>query len=263
MTEAERQRLMLNVLKDRPFASVRDLLAVVEASPATIRRDINKLHAAGTVRKVFGGIATTELGSGQEPLAARPFEENQMLQVAEKKAIAEAAAALVRDGDSLIIHGGSTCYLFALLLAQRNLRIFTNSMPMAAALWQKGSCHLTLGGGDLYREPGILHASGAPPPEFYASKFFLGAQSITHAGMFESHPLIVRETEMLLTRADEVIILADSRKFGFRARYPVMPFSRIDTLITDDRITEANHKMLTDAGVRVIIAKARPEAERG
>ena len=81
--------------------------------------------------------------------------------------------------------------------------------------------------------------------------------------MFESHPLIVRETEMLLTRADEVIILADSRKFGFRARYPVMPFSRIDTLITDDRVTEANHQMLTDAGVRVIIATARPEAERG
>lgn len=263
MTDSERQRLILQFLKDRPFASVRDLQDIVEASPATIRRDISKLHASGAVRKVFGGIAAADAMSGLERLAAKPFSENQMLGVSAKKAIAEEAAKLVHDGDALIIHGGSTCYLFALLLAQRNVRIFTNSMPMAAALWQKGSCHLTLAGGDLYREPGILHASGAPPPEFYASKFFLGAQSITHAGMFESHPLIVRETELLLSRADEVIVLADSRKFGFRARYPVMPFSRLDTLITDDRITEANHRMLTDAGVRVIIATARGEAERG
>ena len=91
------------------------------------------------VRKVFGGIAAAESLSGLERLSARPFAENQMLGVAAKKAIAEEAAGLVRDGDSLIIHGGSTCYLFALLLAQRNVRIFTNSMPLAATLWQNGT----------------------------------------------------------------------------------------------------------------------------
>ena len=69
----------------------------------------------------------------------------------------------------------------------------------------------------------------------------------------------MRETELLLQRADEVIVLADSRKFGMRARNTMMPLNRIGTLITDDGISEANHKMLTDAGIRVIIA--RPNAE--
>jgi DeoR family transcriptional regulator, ulaG and ulaABCDEF operon transcriptional repressor len=161
----------------------------------------------------------------------------------------------VLDGDALIIHGGSTCYLFAMLLARRNVRIYTNSMPLAATLWQNGTCHLTLAGGDLYREPGIVFAPQAGPPEFYASKFFLGAQAITPAGMQESHPLIVRETELLLQRADEVIVLADSRKFGARARYPILPLARIGTLITDEGLTDANHKMLTDAGITVIIAR--------
>ncbi|MEI8178788.1 DeoR/GlpR family DNA-binding transcription regulator, partial [Aestuariivirga sp.] len=165
------------------------------------------------------------------------------------------AAALVQDGDALIIHGGSTCYLFALLLANRNVRIFTNSMPLAATLWQNGTCHLSLAGGELSREPGIVFSPQAGPPEFYASKFFLGAQAITPAGMQESHPLIVRETELFLQRADEVIVLADSRKFGMRARNTMMPLTRIGTLITDDGISEANHKMLTDAGIRVIIAR--------
>ncbi len=255
MTESERHKLMLDLLKDRPFASVRDLQGVLDASPATIRRDIAKLSAAGAVRKVFGGIATAEPSGPLDRVAARPFTENQMLGVAAKKAIAHEAAALVGEGDALIIHGGSTCYLFAMLLASRNVRIYTNSMPLAATLWQNGTCHLTLSGGDLYREPGIVFSPEAGPPEFYASKFFLGAQAITPTGMQESHPLVVRETELLLQRADEVVVLADSRKFGVRARYPIMPLSRVGTLITDDGLTDANHKMLIDAGIRVIIAK--------
>lgn len=259
MTEAERHKRMLEVLRDRPFASVRDLQSVLDASPATIRRDIAKLSATGAVRKVFGGIATAESSGPLDRIAARPFTENQMLGVAAKKAIAQEAAALVREGDALIIHGGSTCYLFAMLLASRNVRIYTNSMPLAATLWQNGTCHLTLSGGDLYREPGIVFSPEAGPPEFYASKFFLGAQAITLAGMQESHPLVVRETELLLQRADEVVVLADSRKFGVRARYPIMPLSRIGTLITDDGLTEANHKMLVESGIRVIIAKPVPD----
>lgn len=255
MTEAERHKLMLDVLKDRPFASVRDLQGVLDASPATIRRDIAKLSATGAVRKVFGGIATADSAGPLDRVAARPFTENQMLGVAAKKAIAQEAAAIVWEGDALIIHGGSTCYLFAMLLANRNVRIYTNSMPLAATLWQNGTCHLTLSGGDLYREPGIVFSPEAGPPEFYASKFFLGAQAISPAGMHESHPLVVRETELLLQRADEVVVLADSRKFGVRARYPIMPLSRIGTLITDDGLTDINHKMLIDAGIRVIIAK--------
>lgn len=259
MTEVERHKLMLDLLKDRPFASVRDLQGILDASPATIRRDIAKLSSAGAVRKVFGGIATAESSGPLDRVAARPFTENQMLGVTAKKAIAQEAAALVQEGDALIIHGGSTCYLFALLLANRNVRIYTNSMPLAATLWQNGTCHLTLSGGDLYREPGIVFSPEAGPPEFFASKFFMGAQAITPTGMQESHPLVVRETELLLQRADEVVVLADSRKFGVRARYPIMPLSRIGTLITDDGLTDANHKMLTDAGIHVIIA--RPASE--
>ena len=259
MTEGERLKLILEFLKDKPFASVRDLQRVVDASPATIRRDIGKLHSTGAVRKVFGGIAAAENLGPLERAAARPFTENQMLHVADKKAIAQEAAGLVQDGDALIIHGGSTCYLFALLLADRNVRIYTNSMPLAATLSQNGSCHLTVAGGELYREPGIIHAPQAGPPEFFASKFFLGAQAITASGMQESHPLIVRETELLLQRADEVIVLADSRKFAARARYPIMPLSRIGTLITDEGLTDTTHKMLTDAGIKVIVARHKPE----
>jgi DeoR family ulaG and ulaABCDEF operon transcriptional repressor len=255
MDESERHRLITDVLKERPFATVKDLLDVVKVSPATIRRDIAKLHEAGQVRKVFGGIAAAEHEASPERLAARPFEENRMLAVDAKRAIAREAEALVRDGDALIIHGGTTCYLFALRLARRNVKIYTNSMPLAARLWEDGSCHLTLAGGELYREPGIIYAQGSSPPDFYASKLFLGAQGIGPHGIMESHPLIARESERLLSRADELVLLADSRKFSIRTRYTVLPLSRISTLITDDGLTSEHAKMLDDAGIRTIIAK--------
>lgn len=260
MSENDRHALILRTLRKQAFATVRDLQDIVQASPATIRRDIAKLHGEGQVRKVFGGIAGQDKGP-LERLSARPFGENQTLAVASKRAIAAEAEKLVRDGDSIIIHGGSTCLLFAERLAHRSLRIFTNSMPLAAALSQHGSCHLTLTGGDLYREPGILFATSAAMPEFYASKFFIGAQAIGPQGSMESNPLIVREAEKLLARADEVVMLADSQKFGLRARYELLSLSRIGTLVTDDGVTAEDRRMLEAAGVRVIVAHRQAEGE--
>ena len=259
MNEADRHRRILDFLKGRPFATVRELGDVVDASPATIRRDIGKLHLDGAVRKVFGGIASTETLS-VDRISARPFQENQMLGVAAKLAIAAEAEKLVSDGDSLIINGGTTCYLFAERLANRNVRIYTHSLPLAATLSQHGSCHLTVAGGDLYREPGIIYTPHSAPPEFYASKFFVGAQAIGPLGVMESNPLIAREVEKLLTRADEVVVLADSRKFGLRARYNVISLARIGALVTDDGLDADNKKMLEDGGIKVIVAETPSQA---
>lgn len=257
--ESDRQRMIVDLLKDRPFATVKDLLDILRVSPATIRRDIAKLSKSGSVRKVFGGIAAASAEEQPDRLSARSFEENQMLAVDAKRAIAREAEKLVRDGDAIIIHGGSTCYLFALRFARRNVRIYTNSLPLASRLYQDGDCHLTLAGGEFYREPGIVYSMHPSEPDFYASKFFLGAQGIGPQGIMESHPLIVRETQRLLTLADELVVLADSRKFGVRARHTPVPLSRISTLVTDDGLADEHAKMLEDAGVRLVIAQVQRE----
>lgn len=179
-----------------------------------------------------------------------------MLGVDAKRAIAAEAERLVRDGDALIIHGGTTCFIFAQRLARRSVRICTNSMPLAAALWDKGVCHVTLSGGELHRESGILASAADHTPDFYASKLFIGAQGIGPHGVMESHPLILREAQKLLARADEVIVLADSRKFSIRARYTVFALTRIGTLITDDGLADSDAKMIEDAGVKIVIASA-------
>ncbi|MET3926343.1 DeoR/GlpR family DNA-binding transcription regulator [Devosia sp. 2618] len=258
-SEAERHRIIRDALKHRPFATVRDLLDLLAVSPATVRRDIAKLHEDGKIRKVFGGIALPEHAES-ERVHARPFEENRVLNVAVKQAIAIEAEKLCRDGDTIIVNGGTTCYIFARLLATRALTVFTNSMPVAATLWESGVCHLVVGGGELHREPGVLFTPNAPENEFYASKFFVSAQGIGPEGLMESHPLMSRLIDDLARRADEVVVLVDASKFAIRARHSVIPLSRISTLITDSNLTDIDAKMLADEGVDVIIVDGNTSA---
>jgi DeoR family ulaG and ulaABCDEF operon transcriptional repressor len=253
LNDTERHKAITDLLRETPFASVRDLQEQLGVSPATIRRDIDKLHELGRARKVYGGISAMEPGDSIR-LSARPYDENRDIAVEAKRAIAAMAADLVRDGDSIIVHAGSTCYQLGILLAQRNLRLWTNSMPLAAYLGEHGTCQLSLAGGDLYREPGIIHDPTAASPGFFASRFFVGTQGISGKGLLESHPLLVKVIGELAACADEIVLLADSRKFSIQPRNAVLPLSRIGTIITDDGLTDTASKMLEDAGVSIMIA---------
>ncbi|QFY63089.1 DeoR/GlpR transcriptional regulator (plasmid) [Rhizobium grahamii] len=253
MNDSDRHRLITEMLLETPFASVRDLQERLGVSPATIRRDIDKLHEIGKARKVYGGISAND-ASATGRLSARPYDENRDIAVDAKRAIAEKAAGLVRDGDSIIVHAGSTCYQLGQQLARRNVRVYTNSMPLAAYLGEHGTCHLTLAGGELYREPGIIHDPSAGAPDFFASRFFLGTQGISAEGLLESHPLLTKAIGELSTRADEIVLLADSRKFSIQPRNIVLPLSRIGTIVTDDGLSDSGAKMLEDAGITILIA---------
>lgn len=256
VSDFERQEKIVSLLDERPFASVRDLQQLIGVSGATIRRDIEKLNDAGRARKVYGGVAAIELGPRPDPL---PFVENRDIAVAAKRAIAREAEKLVQDGSAVIIHGGSTCFHFGLRIAHRNLRVFTNSMPLAAHLAETGTCQLTVGGGDLHREPGVLYDAAEGNRPFYAAQFFVGALGISEQGILEQHPLLVKLADEMSRVAAETILLADSRKFGIRPPTVALPFSRIARVVTDDGISDTHARMLERAGVEIVIAQIERE----
>ena len=253
MNDVVRHRQIVALLRERPFASVRELQERLGVSAATVRRDIDKIDDAGEGRKVYGGISALDNGARAGAAYARPYDENRDLAVEAKRKIAELAATMVNDGDAVIVNGGSTCFHLGVLLADRNIRLFTNSMPLAAYLGDHGRCALTIAGGELHREPRVICAP-AQPVTFYASKFFLGAQGLASEGLLESHPLMVRSIQALSLNADQIVVLADSRKFSIRARNVALPLSRVGTLITDEAISDHNARMVENAGVQLRIA---------
>jgi DeoR family ulaG and ulaABCDEF operon transcriptional repressor len=256
VSDLDRHNKIKDILKERPFASVRDLQERLGVSAATIRRDIDKLHENEEARKVYGGVSAKDGLAQSTRLGARSYDENRDLAVEAKRAIAATAETMVRDGDAIIVHGGSTCYHLGIRLARRNIRIYTNSMPLAAYLGDHGTCQMVIAGGELHRESGIIHSPRDEASQFFASKFFVGTQGICEAGLLESHPLLVKVINDLSACADQVVVLADSRKFSERPRNIALPLSRIGTLVTDDGLGDADARMLEDAGITIMIASS-------
>jgi DeoR family transcriptional regulator, ulaG and ulaABCDEF operon transcriptional repressor len=256
MSDLSRHQAIVGLLEEKTFVSVNELVSVTGVSPATVRRDIEKLSEAGLGQRVHGGIAANA-GPVQRRAVNLPFIENRDIAVEQKRAIAETAAGLVRDGSSIIVHAGSTCFHFGTRIAARNIRVFTNSMPLAGYLSEHGTCQLTLGGGDLHREPGLLYDPARNGYDFFADQFFVGALGIGAQGLLESHPLLVRLCDDMSRQANETIVLVDSRKFRERPPTVALPLTRIHRLITDDGLTEADARILEDHGVDYVIAETK------
>lgn len=253
MEENRRHQAVLEALRERPFLSVSELKDMVGVSAATVRRDIEKLAGAGRATKVYGGVTALD-GALQHRPVALPFADNRDIAVDAKRAIAAAAAELVRDGSQIIVHAGSTCFHFGVCIADRNVRVTTHSMPLAAYLGEYGTCQVTVGGGDLHREPGLLYQARDLDTDFFAQQFFVGALGVSANGILESHPLLVKFVQHFADRANEVILLVDSRKFEERPPSVALPLWRVARIVTDSGLSEPHRQMIEDAGVQLTIA---------
>lgn len=130
MLREERHNLIIRYLAGRDAVSYDESLAVVDASPATLRRDVDQLEGAGGLRKVRGGVAPVERENVQ-PLASYHFGGERTRNAGAKAAIAERASGLVETNDTLILFGGTTVAAFAERLPERGLSVLTNSLPVA------------------------------------------------------------------------------------------------------------------------------------
>lgn len=255
MHERERWQLILKQVRERGVIRVRELIALTGASSATLRRDVTKLEEMGQLRRVHGGIEAVEAAQ-QTHLSTRAFGISQTINATRKRALARAAAALCRDGESIIINAGSTTWYMAEYLRERRMQILTNSFPIAQELIATSNNRIVVPGGEVYREQGIILSPFDEDAiqHFTASKMFMSCYAVTQMGVVEGDPLIARAEAKLLTRAEQLVVLADSSKFEARGSMAVCQLSRIHTLITDDAAPKAMLDQLQSRGVNIIIA---------
>ena len=255
MHERERWTLILTKLRERGIVRVSDLALWTGASVATLRRDLAKLEDSGQLRRVHGGAEQAEV-SGQNELTATSFGASQTINAFEKQAVAVAAAALCEDGDSIILNAGSTTWFMAQCLRHKRMQVLTNSFPIAQELIANSGNRVVLPGGELYREPGIILSPFDEDAiqHFAASKMFMSCYAITPLGVIESDPLIARAEAKLLSRAEKLIVVADSSKFEARGNMVVCPLKRVSTLVTDIHAPPAMVDHLRAQGVEVILA---------
>jgi DeoR family ulaG and ulaABCDEF operon transcriptional repressor len=261
MLERERHTIILKLVHDRSIISVVELAALLNASEATIRRDINAMAEQGSVRRIRGGAEAVR-PRHEAHLVGVPFALSKDQCVAEKRAIAQAAAALIEGDESIIIQGGSTTYALVEFLAASELDILTNSFPIAARLLETSRNRITLPGGTLFREQNIILSpfDNDATSNFRAGTMFAGCYGIGRFGIMETDPLIVQAESRLLQRTERLVVMADSRKLRNRSSMIVASLDRISVLVTDDGARAEELEVFRAAGIEVIVV-AVPDRE--
>ena len=255
--ESERHRVILAAVQSRPVMTVADLCEVTGSSEATIRRDIAALDERGELRRVRGGAEAVNPPE-QSALMGRPFSVNETINIAQKRAIARAAVDLCRDGEPIIINGGTTTYQMVHYLTNKRMSVFTNSFAIAEHLLHHSRNSVVIPGGTVYREQNVILSpfGGVVASHFYAKRMFIGCQGLGRAGLMEADPMVVQSELALINQAEELIVLADSSKFSGRSSLILCGLDRITTVITDGGIREEDRAMLEKAGVNLVVADA-------
>jgi DeoR/GlpR family transcriptional regulator of sugar metabolism len=257
MLAEERRNRLLELIRTRRFASLPELVEGLGVSESTIRRDLDYLEQQGATRRIHGGV----LYAGVSP-KLQHFDLRQPAQWDLKKAIAGAAVSLVNDGDAVLLDGGSTTYEVARLLVGRPLHLVTNSLPVANLLASDLNSDLVFIGGNICPRTGVARGPYADRmlAEIRVRKTILSTAAVSDEGFFNNNLLLV-ETERAMIRAgSEVIVVADSTKFGHQSLGHVCPLGAVRHLVVDERISDEWRKKIVAAGVNLLVAEVVDEA---
>ncbi len=266
MHATERDRVILSLLDEQGFISLRDLAHWVTTSPSTLRRDLERLQIAGKLTRIRGGVQSANGADrlSRQLLRGVPFHENIHINRSAKEAIGKAAAELCRPGNAVIIDGGSTTLQMCPYLEPLRLQVMTNSLHIVSALLPQENTRVSIPGGVVFREQNIiLHPlDDTTNYRFHASMIFVGAAAVTRFGLMKNDIMQVQAERKLLALADKVIALVDSSKFSAYAAHSVCELGNVHTLITDRGINAAAVKMLKSHNIKVIAVDARASETR-
>ena len=259
MINHRRHKRILKLLDEHSEASTEQLMEWLSASAATVRRDLAWLAARQQLLRVRGG-AQRLLRPAHGPLRTPSFREDLQRRVAEKRAIARHAAGLCEPGETVIINGGTTTFMMAEFLAQRQLKILTNSFLLAERLLNTSDNQIILPGGNLYREQNIIVSpfENDVAQHHYAAKMFTSVHGLSALGLMEADPLLVQAERRLIAQAEQLHVLVDSGKFDRRTGFMLCGLDRVASVITDTGAPDAVVQHLERAGVRVVTVEPEP-----
>ena len=247
----QRRNRILEFVRARGFASLTELVEELKVSESTIRRDLDSLEESGAAKRTHGGV----FYAGASPKLPH-FEQRQPAQWDKKKAIAERTASLIEDGDTVLLDGGSTTYEVARYLLGRPLQIVTNSLPVANLFASNADTDLVLVGGYVYPRTGVsLGPYGNEMlSQLNVRRTILSVAGATDEGFYNSNLLLVETERAMMKAADEVVVVADSTKFGHRSLARLCPLDAADYLVVDDGIADTWRRTIEEAGVDLIVA---------
>jgi DeoR family transcriptional regulator, fructose operon transcriptional repressor len=234
---AGRKAELAAFVADTGQVTVGELAERFGVSIDTVRRDLDQLSAEGVLVRTYGGAVSLSRIFRTD----RAVDQRLTLQEQEKEKIATLAAALVQDGSTIMINGGTTTLALARELRQhRDLTVATNNLLVPSALPPTAIRDIYFFGGAVRAQtlatigPVSFRANGGADLDISCDLALIGVGAVSaDAGYTTSNLAEAAMMQEMISRAARVAILADSSKFGRRLFAQVSELNAADYLITD------------------------------
>ncbi|MCQ1060710.1 transcriptional repressor AgaR [Photobacterium sp. DNB23_23_1] len=253
MTSAERRQKILMHIRQNGAGKVDDFVETFNVSAVTIRHDLNLLEKEGCVFRCYGGATLNPNFAFDQPL-----HRKGQINRDQKNCIAKMAAALVKDGEAIILDSGTTiAKMPQYLTKQQQLVVMTNALNTAYQLSGYDNIDLHVVGGNLRRSSCSLtgHQGETQVRAYLFDKLFLGVDGFDlEAGVTTPDQHEAQINRAMCDVSRQIIAVTDSSKFGRKSFCMIRAASQIDTLITDSQIPEETLSALKALGVEVMIA---------
>jgi DeoR/GlpR family transcriptional regulator of sugar metabolism len=248
---------IIKILSLKKQVGVGELADRLNVSEVTVRKDLSFLEDMGFLVRARGAALLAE---DRELILS--LKERSDRNIGQKKAIAQKALELVREGDTIFIDAGSTCRELALLVHDMNLRVVSNSIDVLFILADAAGIALYSLGGSYRRDAGsfIGPLSVSALKDFQLDISFLGSTGFTSDGVFSAQNLIESEVKKeAVHSARRSVVLSDSSKFGIKAFSVFARDEDIDILVTDKN--EAIIKDLEQMKIEIMFAETEQDRE--
>ncbi len=230
MLVAERRELLLRRLRADGKLIARDLAAEFGLSEDSVRRDLRDLAAAGLCQRVYGGAVPVSA-------AIADYRSREIIEPESKQRVARRAVDLIRQGDRVILDGGTTTLAVARSLPpDLAATVVTHSPTIAAALVDHPTIEILLLGGRIYKHSAV--ACGAATVEaaqaISADLFLLGVTGVhPEHGLTTGDPEEAAMKRALAARAADTYVLASAEKLGAVSPYKVLDLHAVSGIVTD------------------------------
>lgn len=240
-----RRKEILEKMTETPKVRVEELAELLHVSPITIRRDLQSLEDQGELVRFYGGAVTTKMDFVPEE-----YDEIQMY----RTLIAQYAATLIEDGDSLFINTSTNALQMLQYVDRKNVTVITNN-GRAVNMEHPQGVSVILTGGELRfpKEAMVGEFAERNLQKVYAKKAFIGCSGISpECGVTTEISNEVNLNELMIRHVTgTAYILADHTKIGHNSSFRTCSIDKVTHLITDEKAPNDIIEILKEKGVHV------------
>ena len=231
MGTSKRQNEILRIIEEKSYVSVNELSRLTFTSPSSIRRDLTYLENLGLVNRSYGGASLPEING-----RVAGFYNRSTKNVKEKRLVAQKAASLLKNGQSILLDSSTTAsFLLPYIAKFDSVVVFTNNLETAISAIKQGICAHCIGGAAIN---GSVSLGGSQTYKALADIsvdiMFFSSQSLSVDGVISDsteEENYVRS--IMLGRAKKKVFMCDSTKFNTKSLYTLTSIDCIDYAVFD------------------------------